>query len=134
MKYLRQILMLFVSMVVLKAQIKIYVWLLMFQKNNFSGGDATNIIEEFMFYGLEKYFLYIIGALKIFAVIGLLIGLIYKKFIIPSAIVIAVLMLGSVIMHLMVSDQIHKFIPAILMLFCSISIVLLTKRELAMMK
>ena len=50
--------MLFVSWVVLKAQIKIYIWLLMFKKNNLSGGDATNIIEEFMVYGLNKYFLY----------------------------------------------------------------------------
>ena len=123
--------MLFVSCVVLKAQIKIYVWLLMFQKNNLPASDATNIIEEFMVYGLDKYFLYFTGALKISAAIGLMIGLIYKKFIIPSAFVIAVLMLGSVIMHLMVSDQIHKFIPAILMLFCSISIVLMTKMELA---
>ena len=123
--------MLFVSWVVLKAQIKIYVWLLMFQKNNLSVGDSTNIIEEFMVYGLDRYFIYFIGALKISAAIGLLIGLIYKKFIIPSAFLIAVLMLGSVIMHLMVSDQIHKFVPAILMLLCSISIVLMTKRELA---
>ena len=132
MKYLKLLLILFVSWVVLKAQIKIFVWLLMFQKKIiYLGGDTTNIIDEFMVYGLDKYTLYFIGALKISAAIGLLIGLIYKKFIIPSAFVIAVLMLGSVIMHLMVSDQIHKFIPAILMLFCSISIVLLTKRELA---
>ena len=131
MRYFKPLLILFVSWVVLKAQIKIYVWLLMFHKNNLSGGDATNVIEKFMVYGLNKYFLYFIGALKISTAIGLLIGLIYKKFIIPSAFLIAVLMLGSVIMHLMVSDQIHKFIPAILMLFCSISIVLMTKRELA---
>ncbi len=131
MRYLKSLLILFVSWVVLKAQVKIYVWLLMFQKNNLSVGDATNIIEEFMVYGLDKYFLYFIGALKIFAAICLLIGLIYKKFIIPSAFVIAVLMLGSVLMHLKVSDQIHKFIPVILMLFCSISIIFITKREFA---
>ena len=131
MRYLKSLLILFVSWVVLKAQIKIYVWLLMFQKNNFSDGDATNIIEEFMVYGFDKYFLYFIGALKISAAICLLIGLIYKKFIIPSAFVITVLMLGTVIMHLKVSDQIHKFIPAILMLLGGISIVLMTKRELA---
>ena len=131
MKYLRQILMLFVSMVVLKAQIKIYVWLLMFQKKAiYSHSNETNIIEEFIVYGLDRYLLYFIGALKIIAAIGLLIGLFYKKFIIPSSLVIAFLMLGTVIMHLKVSDQIHKFIPAILMLFCSISIVLITKREI----
>jgi len=130
MRYLKSLLILFVSWVVLKAQVKIYVWLLIFQKNNLSDGDATNIIEEFMVYGLDKHFLYLIGALKISAATCLLIGLIYKKFIIPSAFVIAVLMLGSVIMHLKVSDQIHKFIPAILMLFCSILIVFMTKREL----
>ena len=124
--------MLFVSMVVLKAQIKIYVWLLIFQKKTiYRGGDATNIIEEFMVYGLDKYFIYFVGALKIAAGVGLLIGLFYKKFIIPSAFVITVLMLGTVLMHLKVSDQIHKFIHAILMLLGGISIVLMTKRELA---
>ena len=130
MRYLKPILILFVSWVVLKAQIKIYVWLLMFHKNNLQGGDTPNIIEKFMVYGLDKYFIYFIGALKLSAALGLLTGLFYKKFIIPCAFVISVLMLGTVMMHLMVSDQIHKFIPAILMLFCSISIVLMTKFEI----
>ena len=131
MRYLISILILFVSWVVLKAQIKIYVWLLIFKKKAiYSYSNETNIIEEFIVYGLDRYLLYFIGGLKIIAAIGLIIGLFYKKFIIPSSLVIAFLMLGTVIMHLKVSDQIHKFIPAILMLLCSISIALITKREI----
>ena len=57
MRYLKQILMLLVSMVVLN------VWLLRFNKaTTYRGGDATNMLEEFMVYGFDKPFLYFIGS------------------------------------------------------------------------
>ena len=103
----------------------------MFQKKAiYFDSDEANIIEEFIVYGLDRYLLYFIGGLKIIAAIGLIIGLFYKKFIIPSSLVIAFLILGTVIMHLNVPDQIHKSIPAFIILFCSISIVHISKREL----
>tara|TARA_B100000575_G_C22934589_1_gene541375 strand:- start:47 stop:436 length:390 start_codon:yes stop_codon:yes gene_type:complete len=124
MRYLKQFLILFVSMVVLN------VWLLRFNKATiYRGGDATNMIEEFLVYGIDKPFLYLIGALKIAAAVGLLLGFFYKKFVIPCASIITVLMIGAVAMHFKVSDEAHKFFPAVLMLLCGLSIIFLSRRE-----
>ncbi|MAP05351.1 MAG: hypothetical protein CMP79_01755 [Formosa sp.] len=124
MRYLKQILILFVSTVVLN------VWLLRFNKATiYRGGDSTNMIEEFLVYGIEKPFLYLVGAIKIAAALGLLLGLFYKKFIIPCASIITVLMIGAVAMHFKVSDEAHKFFPAAFMLLCGLSIIILSRRE-----
>ena len=128
MRYLKQILMLFVSIVVLN------VWLFRFHKVTiYRGGDATNMFEEFIVYGFNEPFLYLIGILKVTAALGLLVGLFYRKFIIPCAYVIAALMLGAVAMHFKVSDEIHKFIPAFLLLLCSVSIILISKYEVKLL-
>jgi hypothetical protein len=51
MKYLKQFLILFVSIIVLN------VWLLRFNKATiYRGGDASNMIEEFLVYGIDKPF------------------------------------------------------------------------------
>ena len=124
MRYLKQILILFVSIVVLN------VWLLRFNKaTTYRGGNATNMLEEFMVYGFDKPFLYFIGGLKIAAALGLLLGLFYKKFVIPCASIITVLMIGAVAMHFKVSDEAHKFFPAGLMLVFGLTIIILSKRE-----
>ena len=124
MKYLKQFLILFVSMVVLN------VWLLRFNKATiYRGGDATNMIEEFLVYGIDKPFLYLIGALKIAAAVGLLLGFFYKKLVIPCASIITVLMIGAVAMHFKVSDEAQKFFPAAFMLLCGLSIIILSRRE-----
>ena len=116
--------MLFVSMFVLN------VWLLRFNKATiYRGGNATSMLEEFMVYGFDKTFLYIIGGLKIAAALGLLLGLFYKKFIIPCAYIITVLMIGAMVMHFKVSDEAHKYFPAGLMLLCGLAIIILSKRE-----
>ena len=114
----------FVSMVVIN------VWLLRFNKATiYRGGDATNMIEEFLVYGIDKPFLYLIGALKIAAAVGLLLGFFYKKFVIPCASIITVLMIGAVAMHFKVSDEAQKFFPAAFMLLCGLSIIFLSRRE-----
>ena len=95
----------------------------------YRGGEANNMLEEFIVYGLNETFLYIIGGLKVLAAIGLLIGLINQKFIKPSAFIIALLMIGAIVMHFKVSDEIIKFLPATLMLIGSASIILLAKAE-----
>ena len=124
MKYLKQFLILFVSTVVLN------VWLLRFNKATpYRGGDATNMIEEFLVYGIEKPFLYLVGAIKIAAALGLLLGFFYKKFVIPCASIITVLMIGAVTMHFKVSDEAHKFFPAASMLLCGLSIIVLSRTE-----
>ncbi|MBK42541.1 MAG: hypothetical protein CMC83_01540 [Flavobacteriaceae bacterium] len=126
MKYLKQILILTVSIVVLSA----WTWRLN-MATIFRGEDATTMLDEFLIYGLNENIMYIIGGLKILAALGLLLGLIYKKFIIPCALVIATLMLGAVFMHFKVSDEIHKFFPSALMLICSLSIIFISKRVTA---
>ena len=123
MKYLKQILILTVSIVVLSA----WTWRLD-MATIFRGENATTMRDEFLVYGLNENIMYIIGGLKILAALGLLLGLIYNKFIIPCALVIATLMLGAVFMHFKVSDEIHKFFPATLMLICSLSIIFISKR------
>ena len=124
MRFLKQLLIIFVSMVVLN------VWLLRFNKATiYRGGDATNMIEEFLVYGIDKPFLYLIGALKIAAAVGLLLGFFYKKFVIPCASIITVLMIGAVAMHFKVSDEAQKFFPAAFMLLCGLSIIILSRRE-----
>ena len=87
------------------------------------------MLEEFIVYGFDKPFLYFIGGLKIVAALGLLLGLFYKKFIIPCASIITLLMVGAVVMHFKVSDEAHKFFPACLMLLCGVTIIFLSKRE-----
>ncbi|MBK86775.1 MAG: hypothetical protein CMC86_06215 [Flavobacteriaceae bacterium] len=124
MKYIKQILVLFVSITVLN------VWLIRFNNATiFRGGDAANMLEEFIVYGFDKPFLYLIGALKISAALGLLVGLFYKKLIVPCALIIGVLMVGAVVMHFRVSDEIHKFLPAGLMLLCCLSIIFISKKK-----
>jgi hypothetical protein len=124
MKYIKQILVLFVSITVLN------VWLIRFNNATiYRGGDAANMLEEFIVYGFDKSFLYLIGALKISAALGLIIGLFYKKLIVPCALIIGLLMVGAVVMHFRVSDEIHKFFPAGLMLLCCLSIIFLSKKK-----
>ena len=74
----------------------------------YRGGDASNMIDEFAVYGLDENFVYIIGALKVLAAIGLLVGLIKHKLIIPAAVLMAVLMLGAIGMLGVMSV---KFLP-----------------------
>ena len=96
----------------------------------YRGGDASNMIDEFAVYGLDENFVYIIGALKVLAAIGLLVGLIKHKLIIPAAVLMAVLMLGAIGMHFKVNDEAIKFLPAGLMLLFSLGIFFLQKTEL----
>ena len=86
MKYLKELLMLVVSLLVLN------VWLLRLnQETIYRGGDALNMIEEFAVYGLSETMFYIVGALKILSATGLLVGFFYKKSIVPCASMISIL-------------------------------------------
>lgn len=124
MKYLKHVLMAAVSITVLN------VWLLRFNKPTiYRGGQAKTMIEEFAAYGLSETFVYVIGGLKVLAALGLVVGFFYKKIIVPSSLVIAVLMVGAIFMHFKVQDAAIKFLPATLMLFCSLGILYLVNRR-----
>ena len=81
--------------------------------------------EEFVVYGLPTVAVYIIGFLKIVSAIGLLAGIFLQSFVIPSAILLAALMIGAFGMHLKIKDPIKKSIPAMTMLTLCVAILLL---------
>ena len=126
MKYLKELLMLVVSLLVLN------VWLLRFnQQTIYRGGDALNMIQEFAVYGLSETTTYLIGALKVLSATGLLVGFFFKKTIVPSASLMAALMCGAILMHFRVNDEAIKFLPAGLMLISSLAIVYLDRKTIA---
>ena len=93
------------------------VWFLRFGQNTeYRGGKASNMNEEFVVYGLPTVAVYIIGFLKVVSAIGLLAGIFLQSFVIPSAILLAALMLGAFGMHLKIRDPFKKSIPALIML------------------
>ena len=124
MNYIKYILMAVVSFVVIN------VWFFRFNNPTiYRGGKAANMIEEFAVYGLSETIVYVIGGLKVLAAIGLLIGFVNRKAILPSAALMGALMLGAVFMHFKVSDEAIKFLPAGLMLLFSLTIILIHKQK-----
>jgi len=89
------------------------VWLLKRNKETiWRGGNAKNIIEEFEVYGLSRNVCHIIGFLKVSLSLLLVVSIWFEQLQKPSAIVLALLLLGSIVMHVKVKDPIKKSIPA----------------------
>ncbi len=117
MKTLKVILSLILSSVVIN------VWIFRFNRPTiYRGGDSSDMIEEFATYGLSETFVYIVGAFKILAALGVLVGIFRKKLIIPSALLMALLMAVALYMHFKIGDNMIKFLPAFLMLILSLSL------------
>ncbi|MGB5818388.1 MAG: DoxX family protein [Saonia sp.] len=97
------------------------VWLVQYNKpTQWRGGQAKTIKEEFVTYGLPEWSCYIIGFLKVALAIGLIAAIWIPALLLPSAIGLAILLAGSVIMHLKIKDPIKKSVPALLFLsICS---------------
>ena len=96
------------------------VWLVRPGKSTaYRGGDSTSLKEEFAAYGLPPLVFYVVGALKIGAAIGLLAGIAVPSLVLPSAALLAGLMVAALAMHLRVGDEPSKSIPAVLMLLMS---------------
>ena len=124
MKTLKVILSLILSSVVIN------VWIFRFNRATmYRGGDSSNMIEEFAIYGLSEAFVYIVGAFKILAALGILIGLFRKNLIIPSALLMALLLAVALFMHFKVGDDMIKVLPAFLMLILSLSLFQLQRIE-----
>jgi uncharacterized membrane protein YphA (DoxX/SURF4 family) len=68
--------------------------------------------EEFEAYGLPKWFLWIIGGLKVLCAVGLLVGLWMPVVVRPAAWIIALLMIGALAMHVRIRDPFVKSLPA----------------------
>jgi uncharacterized membrane protein YphA (DoxX/SURF4 family) len=93
------------------------VWLIQAKKpTKWRGGKAQNIIEEFQAYGLPIWFCYFVGVLKVIGAILLIVAIWVPEVLQPTALGLAVLLLGSIIMHLKISDPLYKSVPAFLFL------------------
>ncbi|MGB7393006.1 MAG: DoxX family protein [Pricia sp.] len=93
------------------------VWLIQYNKpTQWRGGEAKTIKEEFVVYGLPVWTCYLVGFLKVACAIGLIVAIWYPIFLKPSATGLAVLLAGSVAMHIKINDPFKKSIPALLFL------------------
>lgn len=106
------------------------VWLFRYNQNTaYRGNGAENLYEEFVAYGLNETFFYLIGGLKLTAAFGLFLGLFWKKSLLPSARIIALLMTGAIAMHLKIADPLMRSMPAASMLGLCLGIILMEKRK-----
>ncbi len=103
------------------------VWLLRFNKaSKYRGVGASSMGEEFTLYGFPKPIMILVGALKLLFGAGLILGVFYAELIRPSAIGMAILMLGTVLVHLKAAhDDPTRLFPAALMLAFSLLILFL---------
>ena len=93
------------------------VWII--QKNKktqWRGGNSSSIIEEFKVYGLPVWMCYLVGSLKILFDIGLLVAILHPEYLYPSSLGLAILLFGSIMMHLKIKDPLKKSFPAFLFL------------------
>ena len=102
------------------------VWLVRAnQKTSYRGGDAINIQEEFVTYGLPNWMMWLVGGLKVLAAFALLAGIWLPVLILPAALIVAVLMVGAVGVHLKIHDSFTKMLPAATVLLMVLAIALL---------
>lgn len=93
------------------------VWLIQNkQATRWRGGNATTLVEEFQAYGLPVWSVYVIGTAKVILALLLIAGIWYPGLKFPAAIGLALLLSGSVLMHLKISDPLIKSFPAVLFL------------------
>lgn len=91
------------------------VWLIQPKKpTKWRGGNAKTIVEEFKVYGLSKSFCYIIGFLKVSLALILLASIQFEALTLIGSLGLAALLLGSIIMHIKVKDELYKSFPAFL--------------------
>ncbi|MCF8232615.1 MAG: DoxX family protein [Bacteroidales bacterium] len=100
------------------------VWIIRYNKpTSWRGGESGSMKEEFATYGLPGWSVNVIGALKILLAILLIIGIWIPSLVIPSAVGMAVLMLGAIAMHIKVKDTFKKSLPALGMLLLSVIVI-----------
>ena len=96
----------------------INVWLLRFNKaTDYRGGDAKNMKEEFIAYGLPIWLMYLVGAMKIAIAIMLVLSFWVEQLLLYNLIALASLMIAALMMHVKVKDPIKKSYPALSILF-----------------
>lgn len=103
------------------------VWLIQSNKHTkWRGGNATTIIEEFNVYGLSKSFYVTIYILKVSLAILLLASIQFDVLTLVSSLGLALLLLGSILMHVKVKDPWYKSFPAFLFMLMNLVIAFLS--------
>ncbi|WP_405351846.1 DoxX family protein [Nonlabens sp. Asnod3-H03] len=93
------------------------VWLLQFNKaTKWRGGNAQNMIEEFRVYGLPAWMCYAVGFFKVTLSLLLIASIWYSNLENMAAIGLALLLSGSISMHIRIKDPMFKSIPAAIFL------------------
>jgi hypothetical protein len=94
------------------------VWLIQPKKTTkWRGGNAKTIFEEFEVYGLSKSCL-----LKVSLALILLASIQFESLTFIGSLGLAVLLLGSIIMHIKVKDELFKSFPAFLFIVMNLII------------
>ena len=123
MKVFLKILILIVGITVLSA------WTFRLEMDTiYRGADASNMIEEFQAYGLSQTTMVVVGVFKVVLALMLLLGLKFKKLIIPAAAGMALFMTAAVYFHFSISDPIIPTAPSLAMLMSCISIIYIEKK------
>jgi uncharacterized membrane protein YkgB len=105
------------------------VWVLRFQRSTaYRGGSAHSMREEFAYYGLHSWFMYVMGVLKVGIAISMIAGLWVQWLVFPSALLLCILMLGALAMHVKVRDAAKKSLPALCMLALGATLCYLSRR------
>jgi hypothetical protein len=101
------------------------VWLVRLNKKTpYRGCDAGTLKDEFAAYGLPLWFFYLVGVLKVDSALFLLIGIWIPEVVFPTSVLVVFLMIGALAMHIKSKDPFIKWIPASLMLLCSLGLCL----------
>ena len=99
------------------------VWLIQPKKpTKWRGGNAKTIFEEFDVYGLSKSFCYVIGFLKVSLALILLASIQFGNLTLIGSLGLSILLLGSIIMHFKVKDELFKSFPAFLFIVMNLVI------------
>ncbi|TXE20293.1 DoxX family protein [Psychroserpens burtonensis] len=99
------------------------VWLIQKDKpTKWRGGNAQNIKEEFKVYGLPVWLCYLVGTLKVAGAIGLIVSIWVFSLERPSALILAALLTGSILMHFKIQDPLYKSFPAFLFLLMCLAV------------
>lgn len=102
----------------------INVWFFRFNKKTiYRGGNASSMKEEFAAYGLSESTMYIIGALKVLSALGLIVSIWVPMLTLPSAGIMAILMVGAILMHVKIKDSPKQSMPAAIFLLLSLYII-----------
>ncbi len=100
------------------------VWLVQYNKpTKYRGGDAQNILEEFKIYGLPEWSCYVVGTIKVMLALLLIAGIWFPALKQPAALGLAILLAGSILMHVKIKDPLIKSFPAALFLLMCLVIV-----------